>query len=831
MAKNLDEIMKKKKNLSQKVKNRTISLNLQMREYNHLEIESKWQAIWETKKVYQVDLKAAKRPYYNLMMFPYPSAEGLHVGNVFAFTGSDIHGRFMKLNGYDVFEPIGFDAFGIHSENFAIKVGKHPKELIDNNVVNFRENQLKKLGIMYDWSHEINTTDPSYYKWTQWIFIQLFNAGLAYQKEGYVNWCPSCKTVLANEQTEGGNCERCGTEVIQKNLKQWFFKITDYAERLYNNLKIIDWPDIIKKAQENWIGRSEGVEIIFPIIDNKTKIHVFTTRADTIFGATYLVLAPEHPVVDIVTTDKNKSLVEKYRSDTIKKNVLERTDLNKEKTGVNTGGFAINPATREKIPIWIADYVLLEYGTGAIMGVPAHDERDFDFAKEYNLPIKQVIFPEGNASKVPFTGKGRLENAGKFSGLDSTEGGIAIVNWLVNMGYGKKTVKYKLKDWCISRQRYWGPPIPIIYCDDCGILPVPERDLPVLLPELRDYLPDGSGKSPLARVESFVKVKCPKCGKDARRETDVSDNFLDSAWYFFRYPSSHRDDVIFDKDLMLKWLPVDMYIGGPEHAVLHLMYTRFITMALHDLGLIPFEEPFKKFRAHGIITKDGAKMSKSKGNVVNPDEYIKELGADTFRMYLMFLGPYTEGGDFSDKGIKGIRRFLERIWNLVRHTAINENPIEDNDVIYFMHSTIKTVTEDIESLKYNTAIAKLMEFLNIIKDKETIQRKVIETLLILLSPFAPHITEELWNYLGHRQSIFKSHWPKYDPAFVVKETIEFVIQINGRIRATLKLPVGVDESFVKAKALEVDRIQKFLQGKTIIKTIFVPDKLINFVIQ
>ncbi|MCL0103751.1 leucine--tRNA ligase [Dehalococcoidia bacterium] len=802
-----------------------------MREYNHLEIESKWQAIWETKKVYQIDLKAAKRPYYNLMMFPYPSAEGLHVGNVFAFTGSDIHGRFMKLNRYDVFEPIGFDAFGIHSENFAIEVSKHPKELIDNNVVNFRENQLKKLGIMYDWSHEINTTDPSYYKWTQWIFTQLFNAGLAYQKEGYVNWCPSCKTVLANEQTEGGNCERCGAEVIQKNLKQWFFKITDYAERLYNNLKIIDWSDIIKKAQENWVGRSEGVEIIFPIIDNKTKIHVFTTRTDTIFGATYLVLAPEHPVVDIVTTDRNKSLVEKYRSDTIKKNVLERTNLNKKKTGVNTGGFAINPATREKIPIWIADYVLVEYGTGAIMGVPAHDERDFDFAKEYNLPIRQVIFPEKNTSKLPFSGEGRLQNSGKFSGLYSKKGRTAIVNWLENIGYGKKTVKYKLKDWCISRQRYWGPPIPIIYCSDCGTLPVPEKDLPVLLPKLKDYFPDGSGKSPLARVESFVKVKCPKCGKDARRETDVSDNFLDSAWYFFRYPSSHRDDVIFDKDLMLKWLPVDMYIGGPEHAVLHLMYTRFITMALHDLGLIPFEEPFKKFRAHGIITKDGAKMSKSKGNVVNPDEYIKKFGADTFRMYLMFLGPYTEGGDFSDKGIKGIRRFLERIWNLVRHTAINENPIEDNDVIYFMHSTIKTVTEDIESLKYNTAIAKLMEFLNIIKDKETIQRKVIETLLILLSPFAPHITEELWNYLGHRQSIFKSHWPKYDPAFVVKETIEFVIQINGRIRATLKLPVGIDESFVKAKALEVDRIKKFLQGKTIIKTIFVPDKLINFVIQ
>ncbi|HAW49997.1 TPA: leucine--tRNA ligase [bacterium] len=809
-----------------------------MGKYNHLEIESKWQKIWEAQRLYQVDLKAAESPYYNLMMFPYPSAEGLHVGNVFAFTGSDIHARFARLLGYDVFEPIGFDAFGIHSENFAIKVGKHPKELTDNNVINFRENQLKKLGAMYDWTHEVNTTDPKYYKWTQWIFIQLFNAGLAYQKEGYVNWCPSCKTVLANEQSEGGNCERCGTEIIQKNLKQWFFKITDYAERLYNNLKIIDWSDIIKKAQENWIGKSEGVEIIFTTVDNKIKIPVFTTRPDTIFGATYLVLAPEHPAVDVLTTDENKSSAEKYRSNTIKKNVLERTDLNKEKTGINIGSFVINPATEDKIPIWIADYVLFEYGTGAIMAVPAHDERDFDFAQKYNLPIKQVIFPEeksseteGNVLKKAFTGRGRLENSGKFSGLDSDEGGVAIVSWLENMGYGKKTIKYKLKDWCISRQRYWGPPIPIIYCDDCGTLPVPEKDLPVLLPELRDYLPNGSGKSPLARVEAFVKAKCPKCGKDARRETDVSDNFLDSAWYFLRYPSSDRDDVAFDKDLTFKWLPVDMYIGGPEHAVLHLMYTRFITMALHDLGLIPFEEPFKKFRAHGIITKDGVKMSKSKGNVVNPDEYIKELGADTFRMYLMFLGPYEEGGDFSDKGIKGIRRFLERVWSSVHHTAINENPIEDNDVIYFIHSTIKAVTEDIKSLKYNTAIAKLMEFLNIIRDKGTLHRKVIETFLVLLSPFAPHIAEEGWNCLGHQQSIFKSSWPVYDPALVVKETTEFVVQINGKVRTTLKLQAAVDESFVKAKALEVDCIRRFLQGKTIIKTIFVQNKLINFVIQ
>ncbi len=472
------------------------------------------------------------------------------------------------------------------------------------------------------------------------------------------------------------------------------------------------------------------------------------------------------------------------------------------------------------------------------MGVPAHDERDFDFAQKYNLSIKQVIFcqekdseSEGNVLKVAFTGKGRLENSGKFSGLESDKGKIAIANWIENKEYGEKTVKYKLKDWCISRQRYWGPPIPIIYCDDCGTLPVPKKDLPILLPELKDYLPDGSGKSPLARVEFFVKTKCPKCGKDARRETDVSDNFLDSAWYFLRYPSTERDDIAFDKYLIAKWLPVDMYIGGKEHAVLHLMYTRFITMALHDLGILPFEEPFKKFRAHGVITKDGVKMSKSKGNVVNPDEYIKEFGSDTFRMYLMFLGPYEEGGDFSDKGIKGIRRFLERVWTLVNHTTIDENPIEDSDILYFMQLTIKAVTEDIESLKYNTAIAKLMEFFNMIKDKETIQRTVIETFLILLSPFAPHITEEMWNCLGHQQSIFESDWPAYDPTLIVKETTEFVVQINGKVRDTLKLQAGVNEIFVKSKAIEVERIQKFLQGKTIVKTIFVADKLINFVIR
>ncbi|MFS8638521.1 MAG: leucine--tRNA ligase, partial [Gemmatimonadota bacterium] len=635
--------------------------------YRPAEIEKKWQSRWAergTNTYTDEALAKAERPFYNLMMFPYPSAEGLHVGNIYAFTGADIYGRFRRLHGDDVFEPIGFDAFGIHSENFALKVGTHPMELIPRNIANFTR-QLKRTGAMYDWNHTVDTTDPRYYKWTQWLFLQLYKAGLAEKKEAPVNWCPGCHTVLANEQVIAGECERCGTPVEQRFLSQWFFKITKYAQRLLDNLSWIDWSETTKRAQENWIGRSEGAEIDFPIARRrvaedrheparlhaeKPVIRVFTTRPDTIFGATFMVLAPEHPLVDLLTTEEQREAVETYRSKVVATDLVTRKKTDKEKTGVFTGGYAINPATGEEIPVWIADYVLMEYGTGAIMAVPGHDERDFEFAQKFALPIRRVVAGEGDHEGTPlhqaYVGDGVLVNSDQFNGMRSAEAKKAITKWLEERGLARPRVNYRLHDWCISRQRYWGPPIPIIYCDDCGTVPVPEEDLPVVLPYIENYKPDESGVSPLARVEEWYRVPCPQCGKEARRETDVSDTFLDSAWYFLRYPSANRDDVPFDPELTKKWLPVDMYIGGEEHAVLHLLYSRFITMVLHDLGHIDFEEPFVRFRKHGLIIKEGAKMSKSRGNVVIPDEYIEKYGADTFRTYLMFLGPYQEGGDF-----------------------------------------------------------------------------------------------------------------------------------------------------------------------------------------
>ncbi len=834
-------------------------------------IESKWQN--------QVDIKGASKPFYNLMMFPYPSAEGLHVGNMYAFTGSDIYGRYMRLKGYDVFEPIGLDGFGIHSENFAIKNKIHPAKMAKKTQKRFYE-QLHMIGNAYDWSKTLETYDSDYYKWTQWIFIQMFKRGLAYKKKSAVNWCSSCKTVLSDEQVEAGKCERCKTDVVKKEMSQWFFKITKYAGRLLKNLDKIDWSEKTKLAQKNWIGKSEGAELEFEIknsklqIDNKFQIlnsvTVFTTRPDTLFGCTYLVLSSESKYIDILKNGiENWSEVEDYIKKAKAKSDLERTN---EKTGVELKGIkAINPVNKKEIPIWIADYVLEGYGTGAVMAVPAHDKRDWEFARKFDLKIIPAVIPTGGSMtfKYPdvesgdeigqrfdkeeldkimqeraYVGEGKLVNSGEFSGMKSAEAKKEITKFVG----GKLKVNYKLRDWCISRQRFWGPPIPIIYCEKCGTVPVDEKDLPVKLPKTDDYLPDGTERSPLARDENFVKTKCPKCGGEAKRETDVSDTFLDSAWYFFRYPCVDDKNEAFDKEITKKWLPVDMYIGGHEHAVLHLLYTRFVTMVFHDMGLIDFEEPFKKFRAHGLIIKDGAKMSKSKGNVINPDEYIEKYGPDVLRTYLMFIGPFKQGGDFRDEGVVGIERFLmTRVKKVVSKIINNKDDFEDiSGQSTWIHRTINNVSKDIENLKFNTAIAHLMvqfdgkdgkpdwrgkmEFDGTFEDKKC-DFIALEKFLILLSPFAPYLCEELWEMLGHKESVFRARWPELDESKIKDEKINLVIQVNGKVRATVEVDVEISEEEARKIAIEQENVKKYVEGKEEnMRTIFVKGKLLNIVI-
>ncbi|MCG6955499.1 MAG: leucine--tRNA ligase [Gemmatimonadetes bacterium] len=808
--------------------------------YVPAQVEAKWQRLWEergTNSYTREKLEGAANPFFNLMMFPYPSAEGLHVGNIYAFTGADVHGRYQRMRGHDVFEPIGFDAFGIHSENFALKRGIHPMDLIPSNVKNFTR-QLRRTGGMFDWRHIVDTTDPAYYKWTQWVFLQLFKAGLAERKEAPVNWCPSCKTVLANEQVIGGACERCGTPVEQRRIAQWFFTITRYAQRLLDNLATLDWSDSTRKAQENWIGRSEGAELRFPVLDAEgretgTRIDVFTTRPDTIFGATYMVLSPEHPLVDEVTEEGQRPRVFAYREEAARKDLVARQKMDKTKTGVFTGGYCRNPATGKAIPIWIADYVLMEYGTGAIMAVPGHDERDFEFATAFDLPIVRVVAGEGQTADTPlseaFSGDGILVNSGDFDGMPWEEGKREITEWLADAGLGESRINYRLHDWCISRQRYWGPPIPIIHCDACGPVAVPEEDLPVVLPRVEDFKPDDSGISPLARVEEWYRTTCPRCGSGARRETDVSDTFLDSGWYFLRYPSTDFEDRAFDQDMTSKWLPVKTYIGGNEHAVLHLMYSRFLTMVLHDLGLLPFEEPFTRFRAHGLITHDGAKMSKSKGNVVIPDPIIEEFGADTFRIYLMFLGPFEEGGDYRDEGIQGPHGFLHRLWDTVLSSADGE---PDAAVERKIHRTVKQVTEQLPTLQYNTAVAALMECLNAVRagGRQAVRAEV-EPLVRMVAPFAPHVAEELWERLGNEGSIFHgAEWPSYDEAKTVDETVKVAVQVNGKLRGTVDVAPGSEQEAVVKLAQEEENVARHLEGLTVRKVVFVKDRLVNFVV-
>ena len=829
-------------------------------DYDPSTVEAKWQRRWRERGTNHTDLAGGDRPFYALMMFPYPSAEGLHVGNLFAFTGNDIFGRFQRLQGHTVFEPLGYDAFGIHSENYALRIGQHPMRLIPRNIANFRR-QLERGGLMVDWRYSVDTTDPRYYKWTQWVFLKLYEKGLAYKKKGAVNWCPNDKTVLANEQVINGACERCGAIVEQRFLEQWFFRISEYAERLLNNLEHIDWSETTKTAQRNWIGRSDGAEITFTVMGTGNRrepaeggqmgteaprssgsqfpvpgspaITVFTTRPDTIFGATYMVLAPEHPLVSRLTTDDQRANVEAYREQTKRQDVVSRK-VNKEKTGVFTGSHAINPATGAPIPVWIADYVLMEYGTGAIMAVPGHDERDFEFANVFSLPIVRVVAGTDETEHTPLHApfientSGRLVNSGQFDGMPVPEAKRAITEWLASRGTGRAVVNYRLHDWCISRQRYWGPPIPVIYCDACGPQPVPEKDLPVTLPDIEDFRPDDSGVSPLARHEAWYVVPCPKCGGKARRETDVSDTFLDSAWYFLRYPSADRDDVPFDPELTKKWLPVNSYIGGNEHAVLHLMYSRFITMVLHDMGILHFEEPFTRFRAHGHITRNGAKMSKTKGNIVNPDQYYEEWGADTFRTYLMFLGPYEEGGDFRDQSISGVRRFLDRLWASVAESTTEGSP--DVEVLRKLHQTIQKLTDDIPRLAYNTAIAAMMTYVNVVRQGErTPHREELEPLVQLVAPFAPHLAEELWEQLGHQESVFDAGWPKYDPELAREQLIDLAVQVQGKMRGTIRVRPDVTQEEALRTARDTPSIARFVTGEPK-KVIFVKGRLLNIVV-
>ncbi len=682
---------------------------------------------------------------------------------------------------------------------------------------------------MFDWRHELSTTDPAYYKWTQWLFLQLFKAGLAYKKRAAVNWCPKDKTVLANEQVIDGRCERCDTPVEQRFLDQWFFKITNYAERLLQNLHNLDWSSSTVLLQKNWIGRSEGADLIFETPSGK-KITIFTTRPDTVFGATYLVLAPEHPLVDELTAVEQRTAVKAYQREVQSKDIVSRRVGDKTKTGVFIGSYARNPATGEAIPIWIADYVLMEYGTGAIMAVPAHDKRDFEFATQFKLPIRQVVAVEG-ATLPTVSEDGVLMNSGAFDGTPCIEGARKIVAWLSGRGLATPRVQYRLHDWCISRQRYWGPPIPILYCEKCGVVPVPEKDLPVELPLIEDFRPDDTGVSPLARHEEWYFVKCPQCGSQARRETDVSDTFLDSAWYHLRYPSTEFHDRPFDAARTKKWLPVSSYIGGNEHAVLHLLYSRFICMVLADLGHLHFESPYPKFRAHGLIVKDGAKMSKSRGNVVVPDTYIQQWGADTFRMYLMFLGPFQDGGDFRDSGIVGQRRFLEKVWALVHEAAAKGGEgTAPAAVLQKLHRTIRKVGADTEALQYNTAIAAMMEYVNDLREQGAGSRELIEPLVIMLAPYAPHVAEELWSVLGHDTSIFEARWPTHDERLASAGDVEIAVQVNGKLRSRLTVPRGMAEKDVLARVLADEAVRKFVDGQPLKKVVYVQDRLVNLVV-
>lgn len=798
--------------------------------YTPSEIEPKMQAYWKEIDAFKTDDQSEKPKYYCLDMFPYPSGAGLHIGHVEGYSATDIIARYKRMQGFEVLHPMGWDSFGLPAENYAIKVGKHPRITTDENIQNFIK-QINSIGKSIDWSREIDTSSEDYYKWSQWFFLLMYEQGLAYRKESPVNWCEKDQTVLANEQVVDGKCERCKTEVVQKNLPQWFFKVTAYADRLLDGLDALDWPESLKQMQRNWIGKSEGAKLDFKLADSDETITVFTTRPDTLYGATYMVLAPEHPLLETIVTEEQKDAISSYQDEASKRSELERTGTDQKKSGVFTGAYAMHPLTGEQLPIWIADYVLMGYGTGAIMAVPAHDERDYAFASEYNLPVKQVIEPvapneENQDHHLPMTESGITINSGDYSGLstDEAKGKIALA------ANGEITSNYRIRDWLLSRQRFWGAPIPIIHCEQCGTVPVPQDQLPVVLPKEADFTLKGDGKSPLARVEEFVNVDCPKCSSLAKRETDTMDGFVDNSWYYFRYLDPKNTEAFASKESIEKWMPVDLYVGGAEHAVGHLIYSRFFTKVLKDQGYITFDEPFTKLVNQGLIlAEDGLKMSKSLGNVVNPDDVVNEYGADTLRMYEMFLGPLTDSKPWDTKGIIGIKRFLDKVYRLVEENIVQSDFVDDDQTLAALHKTIKKVTEDIESLHFNTAISSMMEFVNHVYKQNGLSKDSGETLMKLLSPFAPHLSEYLWKELGHEDSLGMQSWPAFNEQLIKEELVVIAVQVNGKVRDKIELAADASEEEAKAIALQSEKVQGYAQ-EGIKKVIYVPGRIINFIV-
>ncbi|MDT8719022.1 leucine--tRNA ligase [Clostridium sp. 19966] len=815
-----------------------------MAKYN-TKIDEKWQKKWEETSLYKFDENKPGKKLYVLEMFSYPSGAKLHAGHWFNYGPTDSWARMKRMQGFNVFQPMGFDAFGLPAENYAIKTGIHPKDSTLKNIETM-EQQLKSMGAMFNWEHEVITCMPDYYKWTQWLFLKLYEKGLAYRKNAPVNWCPSCNTVLANEQVLDGACERCGTEVTKKDLTQWFFKITDYADELIEKLDELDWPEKTKTMQKHWIGKSIGSQVTFKVADSSLSFDVFTTRVDTLFGVSYVVLAPENPLVNDLTTEAFKEAVEKYKNEAKKQSDIERQSLTREKTGVFSGSYAINPINGQKVPIWIGDYVLATYGTGAVMAVPAHDERDYAFAKKYDLPIEKVV--DGGSEEL-FTEDGVLVNSGDFTGFTSAEAREAIVEKLTSLDLGSKKVNYRLRDWLVSRQRYWGAPIPVVHCEKCGIVPIPESELPVTLPYNVEFTPDG--KSPLAKSEEFMHTTCPHCGGPALRDPDTLDTFVCSSWYYLRYVDNNNSDIPFDSEKVNKMLPVDKYVGGPEHACMHLLYARFITKALRDMGYVNFDEPFKSLTHQGLILgPDGLKMSKSKGNTISPDDYIKQYGADVFRLYLMFGFAYSEGGAWSDDGIKSIARFVDRVERTMDSCIEIINSVESSNQIgkaekelnFWRHTAIKGVTEDSEKMQFNTAIARIMEYTNAFSKYLAEEKKnadflkgCTEDYIKLLAPFAPHFAEENWSLINPSKddnySVFDTTWPVFDPSALIKDEVEIAVQINGKIKAKVMIGTDMTEDEIKETALETPEVKALTEGKTVAKVIVIKGRLVNIVVK